>query len=438
MKRIVILGAGTAGTIMANRIARQYRRDLSGGTMSLTVVDQDNEHIYQPGLLFVPFGVYQPEELVRPRRPTLPDAAAYVQCPIDRVEPDTNLVYLEDGRTLPYDLLIVATGTRVLPEETEGLTGPGWYEKMFDFYTLEGSTRLAKALREFEGGTLVMNVVDMPIKCPVAPLEFVFLADWYFTQRGIRDRVQIRYATPLEGAFTKPMCNRHLTHLLVEKGIEMVNDFNTGSVDGTAGKLISYDEREVPFDLLVTIPLHGGAAFVGRSPGLGDDLGFVKTHPNTLQSERAPNIFAIGDATNVPASKAGSVAHFESEVLIENVKRFLTGELLDPGFDGHANCFIETGFDKALLIDFNYEVEPLPGKFPLPLVGPMSLMEESRINHLGKLAFKWVYWNMLLPGRDIPLVGPQMSMTGKHTPEPVAVTPANPNLERHPHAHHDA
>jgi sulfide:quinone oxidoreductase len=164
----------------------------------------------------------------------------------------------------------------------------------------------------------------------------------------------------------------------------------------------------------------------------------VKTHPNTLQSERAPNIFVIGDATNVPASKAGSVAHFESEVLIENVKRFLDGEPLHAGYDGHANCFIETGHDQALLIDFNYEVEPLPGKFPVPVLGPMTLMGESRINHLGKLAFKWVYWNMLLPGRDIPMVGARMSMAGKHTPEPVAVLSANPNLERHPHAHHDA
>ncbi|HEX9165567.1 MAG TPA: FAD/NAD(P)-binding oxidoreductase [Gemmatimonadales bacterium] len=438
MQRIVILGAGTGGTIMANRIAKAYRGDLAAGEMTLTVVDQDDQHIYQPGLLFVPFGIYQPEHLIRPRRPTLPGSATYVQSRIDRVEPDANLVHLEGGRTLPYDLLIVASGTRILPEETEGLTGPGWQEKMFDFYTLEGASGLAKALSAFQGGRLVVNVVDMPIKCPVAPLEFLFLADWYFTRRGIRDKVTISYATPLDGAFTKPMCNHHLTHLLGEKGITMVNEFNTGSVDGPAGRLIAWDEREVPFDLLVTIPLHGGAAFVGRSPGLGDDLGFVRTHPNTLQSERAPNIFAIGDATNLPASKAGSVAHFESEVLIENVKLFLDGQPLHPGYDGHANCFIETGFDKALLVDFNYEVEPLPGKFPVPVLGPMTLMEESRINHLGKMAFKWVYWNMLLPGRDIPMVGPRMSMAGKHAPEPVAALSANPNLERHPHAHHDA
>ena len=420
MKRILILGAGTAGTIMANRIAKQYGHQLTDGSMSLTIVDQDDRHVYQPGLLFVPFGVYQPEEIVRPRRPTLPEAAQYVLSPIERVDPDHNAVVLADGRTLPYELLIVATGTRIAPAETEGLTGPGWYQKMFDFYTPEGAAALAKALDRFEGGRLVLNVVDMPIKCPVAPIEFAFLADAYFVKRGIRDQVTITLVTPLDGAFTKPVCNRQLTHLLVEKGVELVTEFNTGRVDGPGGKLVSWDEREVSFDLLVSIPLHAGAAFVSRSPGLGDDLGFVKTHPNTLQAERAANIFAIGDATNVPASKAGSVAHFESEVLIENVKHFLAGEPLEPGFDGHANCFIETGHDKALLIDFNYQVEPLHGKFPVPWLGPMTLMEESRVNHLGKMAFKWVYWNVLLPGRDIPMVGPRMSMSGKIRPEPAA------------------
>lgn len=422
MQRIVILGAGTGGTIMANRIAKEYRGDLASGDKTLTVVDQEARHVYQPGLLFVPFGVYQPEQIVRPRRPTLPSEATYVQCEIDRVDPDANMVFLKDGRTYPYDLLIVATGTRLVPEETEGLTGPGWGEKMFDFYTYEGSVALSRALRNFTGGRLVINVVDMPIKCPVAPLEFAFLADWYFTERGIRDKVQLSYVTPLDDAFTKPTCNRELAPLFKGKGIELITEFNVGRVDGPAGKLVSWDEREVPFDLLVSVPMHAGAEFVTRSPGLGDDMGFVKTHPNTLQSLRAPNIFAIGDATNVPASKAGSVVHFESEILIDNVRRFFEGQPLDPGFDGHSNCFIETGFNKALLIDFNYETEPLPGKFPFS-IGPLSLLKESRVNHLGKMAFKWAYWNMLLPGRDIPAVGPRMSMAGKIRPEP-AGTPA--------------
>ena len=167
----------------------------------------------------------------------------------------------------------------------------------------------------------------------------------------------------------------------------------------------------MPFDLAVVIPLHGGAEYVGRSPGLGDDLNFVPTDQRTLQSEAAPNVFVIGDATNVPASKAGSVTHFEGETLVDNIDRFLAGEELVAGFDGHANCFIETGFKKAMLIDFNYDTEPLPGHYPTT-VG-MPLLQESRLNHLGKLMFQWFYWHSLLPGRDIPGIHGDMPTSGK-------------------------
>ena len=429
MQRIVILGGGTAGTIMANRLRRLFARDVSARRTTITVVDQDGQHIYQPGLLFVPFGGYEPEQLVRPRRRQLHRQVELITTAIDRVEPAAHRVHLASGVTLDYDVLIVATGTRIAPEETEGLTGPGWQERIFDFYTLDGATKLRDALARFDGGRLVIDIVDMPIKCPVAPLEFAFLADDYFTRRGIRDRVAISYVTPLDNAFTKPNAAASLSHLLREKGIELVTEFSAGRVDGESGVLTSWDDREIPFDLLVTIPAHAGAEFVGRSPGLGDDLGFVLTDAHTLQANVAPNIFAIGDATNVPASKAGSVSHFEAEVLAENVRRYLDGLAPLPGFDGHANCFIETGHEKALLIDFNYEVEPLPGRFPLPVVGPMRLLAESRLNHLGKLAFRWIYWNVLLPGRDIPAVGPRMSMRGKHPlpPRPPATrTPADP------------
>ncbi len=407
-KRIVILGGGTGGTLMANRLRKLYVRD----EVEIAVVDRDDRHIYQPGLLFVPFGLASVDEIVRPRARQLHKGISFHQTGIDHVELEADVVHLEDGTTLPYDVLIVATGTHLQPEETEGMTGPGWMEKVFTFYTPEGAAGLAEALNDFDGGRLVINFIDLPIKCPVAPLEFAFLADSYFHECGVRDQVEITFVTPLDGAFTKPVASELLGSLLGEKGIELITEFNTGEVDGAGGRLISYDEREVPFDLLVTIPLHGGADYVLRSPGLGDALGFVPTDPATLQSKARPNVFALGDATNVPTSKAGSVTHFEGELLTENVRRFLAGESLDASYDGHANCFIETGFDKALLIDFNYDTEPLPGRYPGSL-GPMQLLHESRLNHLGKLMFQWMYWHVLLPGREIPGISPRMTMAGK-------------------------
>jgi sulfide:quinone oxidoreductase len=413
-RRVVILGGGTGGTLVANRLRRMFGSD----ELEVTVVDQDDRHVYQPGLLFVPFGLSHLEDIVRPRQRQLRGGIGFHLSEIDRVEIADQEVHLADGTVLGYDVLVVATGATLVPEETEGLTGPGWMEKVFTFYTPEGAGALEGALATFDHGRLVINVVDMPIKCPVAPLEFAFLADWYLHERKIRDRVQITYVTPLDAAFTKPVAAEHLAGMLSDKGIELVTEFNTGEVDGAGGRLVSYDDREVPFDLAVVIPLHGGAAYVGRSPGLGDDLGFVPTDDHTLQAKAAPNIFVIGDAANVPASKAGSVTHFEGETLVENVRRHLAGEPLEPGFDGHANCFIETGFGKALLIDFNYDTEPLPGRFP-SRVG-LPLLKESRLNHLGKLLFQSVYWHGLLPGREIPGVGAAMPTAGKTTPTPTS------------------
>ena len=406
--RIVILGGGTGGTLTANRLRREYRTDEA----DITVVDQDDRHVYQPGLLFVPFGLTHPEDIVRPRRRQLHGGITYHQSPIERVDIDANEVRLSDGSVLAYDVLVVATGAVLVPEETEGLTGPGWMERVFTFYSLEGATALEQALWMFDGGRIIVNVVDMPIKCPVAPLEFCFLADWYFNELGIRDRVQLTYVTPLDGAFTKPVASARLAGMLAEKDIEMVTEFNTGEVDGPGRRLVAYDGREVGFDLAVVVPLHGGAPYVGRSGGLGDELNFVPTDEHTLQAKAAPNIFVIGDAANVPASKAGSVTHYEGEIVVQNVRRFLEHEALEAGFDGHANCFIETGFHKALLIDFNYDTEPLPGHYPTTVGLP--LLKESRLNHVGKLMFQWFYWHSLLPGRDIPGIGSPMPAAGKH------------------------
>jgi len=413
-RRIVILGGGTGGTLLANRLRRRFDElDLR-----IDVVDRDDAHVYQPGLLFVPFGLADPEEIVRPRRRQLHDGIGFHQAEIESVELPAQTVRLEDGTALPYDVLVVASGARLLPEETEGLLGAGWNETAFTFYTVDGATKLRDALARFDGGRLVVDIADMPIKCPVAPIEFAFLADWFLREKGVRDRSEIVLATPLDGCFTKPIASKHLTYLLDEKGISLELEFSAGEVDGTARKLVSYDGREVGYDLLAIVPLHGGAAFVERSDGLGDALGFVPTDPATLQAHAAPNVFAIGDATDLPSSKAGSVTHFEGEILTENIARFLAGRELVPRFDGHANCFVETGFHKALLIDFNYDTEPVPGRFPTA-VGPLPLLRESRLNHVGKLMFQWIYWHMLLPGRELPLVGPEMPTAGKRIPTAV-------------------
>ena len=408
-KEIVILGGGTGGTMTANRLRRRFSEDEA----EIHVVDQDDRHVYQPGLLFVPFGLTRLDEIVRPRRRQLRNGITFHESEVESVALEDDTVLLADGTSLRYDVLVVASGVRLQPEETEGMTAAGWNERVFTFYSPESAEALQGALERFDGGRLVVNLVDMPIKCPVAPLEFAFLTDWYLRERGVRSRTELVYATPLDGAFTKPIASQELGGLLAEKDVELVTEFNAGEVDGVEGKLISYDERELDFDLLVTVPLHGGAAYVERSPGLGDALGFVPTDKATLQAAAKPNVFALGDATDLPTSKAGSVTHFEAEILTDNVARHLTGDELEPRYDGHANCFIETGFKKALLIDFNYEVEPLPGHFPTAIGLP--LLRESRLNHLGKLAFQWVYWHALLPGRELPGIGPTMPTAGKKT-----------------------
>ena len=408
MKKLLILGGGTAGTMMSAQLARA----LEGENWEITVVDQDNTHIYQPGLLFIPFGIYEPRDVKKPRARFIPPGVNFVQAGIDVIEPDDNRVRLEDGTHLEYDFLIIATGSRIVPEETEGLQEAGWQKNIFDFYTLEGATRLADSLRHWKGGRLVLNVVEMPIKCPVAPLEYLFLSDWWFTEEGMRDKVEIVYATPLDGAFTKPKASEMLGGLLEERNIKVTPKFNAGEVDGDKGILKSWEDQEEPFDLLITIPTNMGSEVVARSD-MGDHLDFIPTHRNTLQSQNWENIFVIGDATDLPSSKAGSVAHFEGDILLENVMRAIHGRELWEGFDGHANCFVETGFGKAVLIDFNYDTEPLPGKYPMPGVGPFSLLGESEMNHWGKMGFRWVYWNLLLSGEELPGIEPQMSMAGK-------------------------
>ncbi len=409
MKRVVILGAGTGGTMVANKL----NHELDAREWEIVIVDRDEIHYYQPGLLFIPFGIYSPRDIEKPKRDFIPRGVNLVVSDIELIEPEKNRVVLtKDKQVLSYDYLVIATGTHIQPSETEGLLdGGGWRKNIFDFYTPDGAADLAGFLKFWKGGRMVVNVAEMPIKCPVAPLEFLFLADWYFHQKGMRDKVEIVYATPLDGVFTKPRAASILGGMLEKKGINLETNFNIGSVDNKKQAIRSWDEREIPYDLLVTVPTNMGAEVIDRS-GLGDDLNYVPVDKHTLQSTAHENIWVIGDAGNTPTSKAGSVAHFMLDVLLDNMLRHMEG--LEPlaEFDGHANCFIESGFEQGILIDFNYDVEPLPGKYPLPGLGPFSLLKESPANHWGKMMFRWVYWNVLLKGGDMPFES-QMTMAGK-------------------------
>lgn len=397
MKHLLILGAGTGGTMAANRLNRSLPEDWQ-----TTVIDPAAEHLYQPGLLFLPFGARDEAKLLRRREHTLAPGIRWIEGRVEGIDLDDRSVAVAGRERERFDRLVIATGSRICPEETTGLLGKFWGKSIQDFYSLRGAQRLREALATFEGGRLVVNIVEMPIKCPVAPLEFLFLADDFFRKSDIRDHVELVYVTPLDGAFTKPACSDVLGYLLEEKGIIMETEFNTGEVDGDSRILRSYDQREVHYDLLVTIPTHMGAEVIATS-GLGDELGFVPTDNYTLQATGHEDVFVLGDAADVPTSKAGSVAHFQSEVVADNVMRSIRGLDLRKGFDGHANCFIESGNGKALLIDFNYDTEPLPGRYPLPAVGPFKLLGESRLNHMGKLSFRWLYWNALLPARSMPI-----------------------------------
>ncbi|MCM4081223.1 type III sulfide quinone reductase, selenoprotein subtype [Paractinoplanes hotanensis] len=410
MRRLLVLGAGTAGTMVVNKL----RHRLARADWQITVVEPSDTHFYQPGYLFLPFGMYRPEQVVKPTRPLVAGGVNLVRGEVDRVAAAENRVLLSDGRSLPYDYLVIATGVTPRPDQTPGMRDGGqWRRSIFDFYTYDGALALAQALEAFEGGRLVVHITDMPIKCPVAPLEFVFLADAYFRRRGMRDRVELVYATPLPGAFTKPIAASRLGSMLDERKITVEPDFLVERVDGTS--LVSYDEREIPFDLLVTVPLNMGADYVARS-GLGDELNLVPVDRGTMLAKAYDNIFALGDANDIPTSKAGSVAHFAVEVFTDNFVAYAAGKPMTGSFDGHANCFIESGDGKALLIDFNYDTEPLPGRYPAPGLGPFRLLDEAAVNHWGKLAFRWMYWNVLLPGRPIPLPA-HMSMAGKHIPQ---------------------
>lgn len=411
MKRLVILGAGTGGTIMANLL----RKRLRWADWAITVIDRDNDHYYQPGFLFIPFGFYTKKDIVKSRSKFLPRGVKFIVAEVDTgSSPTRTKSSFRTGAAFPMTTSSSPPAPRSCPPKPPACSTAG-VTRSSTSTRPTGPRPWPRSSRPLRVGRSSSMSTRRPSSAPSRPLEFAFFCDWCLVRHHRRDKIELVFVTPLPGAFTKPVASKALGSLLAEKRVRMVTDFNAERIDAAARKLVGYDGREVPYDLLVTIPTNMGSEMIERS-GMGNEFHFLPTDPNTLQSKKYENIFAIGDATDLPSSKAGSVAHFQSEIPAENLVRAIEGKPLEPAYDGHSNCFIETGLGKAILIDFNYEVEPLPGRFPFPVLGPMPLLKPSRINHWGKLAFRWIYWHMLLRGRPIPFVPARMKMAGKKRP----------------------
>ncbi|MDY6973677.1 MAG: FAD/NAD(P)-binding oxidoreductase [Thermodesulfobacteriota bacterium] len=412
MKKVLILGSGAGGTMVAAKL----RKELDPLEWKITVVDNDEIHHYQPGWLFIPFGIYSAQDCMKPKRDFIPKGVDFVLDEVVGVNTDTRQVEGKKGK-YSYDWLVIATGCKPIPKEIEGLEEwrPDPKSNVHTFFSLEGAVALYRRMKYFRSGRLVFNIAEMPHKCPVVPMEFIYMADCHFARHGIRDKVEIVLVTPSTGVFTKPIATKILSAAAEEKNILVTPDYQIAAVNEEESTIESVKGEKIEYDLMISTMPNLGAEYIEDS-GLGDGMGYVFTDNHTLKAEKFDNIYVIGDATNVPTSKAGAVAHYESDVLVGNLVLEIDGQEPKPDFDGHSTCFIVSGDDKAYLIDFNYKTEPLPGKYPFPGLGPFDLLGESVTNYWGKMLFKWVYWNMLLTGMDLPLES-QMTMAGKMLPK---------------------
>lgn len=375
--RIVVLGGGVGGTLLANLLAKKLKRSEA----EITVVDATGKHVYQPGWLYLPFGEAAPSSLVKPERSLLRSAVNLVVADAETIDAAARSVVMRDGSSIPYDTLIIATGARIAPDEVAGFS-----EGAHHFYSEEAALKLKDALAAFTGGKLVIGVADIPYKCPPAPLEFAFKVEDELTRRGIREQTEITYLSPINRAFTIESVSTFVTPMLEERGIACETFFNTEAIDPERKIVSSLEGTEIPYDLLVLIPPHRGAEVVMTS-GLGDAQGWVSTDRHTMQVKGQPDIFAIGDATDIPVSKSGSAAHFEAKALVERLTARVHGTTPsdDAVYDGHVLCFLETGRGQASQLVFDFEHPPSP---PAP----------SHFYHYEKMLFNRVYWYIVPRG----------------------------------------
>ncbi|MCG6981428.1 MAG: NAD(P)/FAD-dependent oxidoreductase [Deltaproteobacteria bacterium] len=406
MRKIVILGAGAGGTM----VAANLRKELKDSEWQITMIDKDEQHHFQSGYLFIPFGLYASEDVLKPKRDFIPSGVDFVVDTVTKINTDQRNLETEKGDTYDYDYLVIASGCRIVPEEVEGMMD-SWREDVFDFYSLDGAVALRDKLKYFDSGKVVLNIAEFPYKCPIAPMEFVFMADWFFQVNGVRDKVEIEFVTPIDNIFTKPVAAKALAAFAKKKNVKVTPFFDLARVNPNEKTIESHKGDKVGYDLLVSIPPNFGSKAILDS-AMGDPMGYVQVDKHTLKAQTADRIYVVGDATNAPTSKAGSVAHYMSYTIVENLVREIDGHEPLASFDGHATCFLASGFEKAILLDFNYEVEPLPGKFPFPGMGPFTMLKETFGNHWGKMMFKWVYWNLLMKGLELPLEA-QFNMAGK-------------------------
>lgn len=378
MKRIIVLGGGTGGTLVANLLVKK----LKSTEAEITLVSASQRHLYQPGWLYVPFGRQDPLKLSRPERGLLRKRVKMITGEVCELDPAAQSLVLEDGTNLEYDYLVIATGSQVAPEDV-----PGFVEGAHHFFSEEASFRLHAALEEFNGGRIIVGVGGLPYKCPVAPLEFTFLLDEYLTQRKIRDKTDIIYTFPLNRVFTIESVAEVAQPLLEKRGITIETFFNLEEVIPAEKLVRSMEGTELKYDLLVMVPPHRGAKFLQGHP-LADQQGWVKTDRATLQVGGYPNIWGLGDATDIPTSKAGSTAHFEAPVVVERLAAALRNTAPDgkhATYEGHVMCFLETGHNQASILDFDYNHPP-------------KVAEPSQIVHYQKMAFNKAYWYLVPTG----------------------------------------